>query len=206
MAADPITLRLDDGTDILVLVDGEIDDQIAALLSSGDQLRLRADDLDVTGHGPSNVVSVWIAGPDDVSGHALALRLPNAEAAREFQRKLIAGGAIALVVAGGAVTAQSLQSGAIQGQDSSATTISAMAVHPGETRDTLRTDAPMTTSAQAVDPGETRDTLRTDGPPRTTWAQAVHPGEERGKLRTDSASPTDAGSGRLDDDSPNPGK
>jgi hypothetical protein len=186
MAADPITLRLDDGTDILVLVDGEMDDQIAALLSSGDQLRLRADDLDVSGHGPSNVVSVWIAGPDDVTGHALALRLPSAEAAREFQRKLIAGGAIALVVAGGAVAAQSLQSAAITGVEDSATTISTTAVHPGETRQTLRTDAsPVTTSTQAVHPGETRETLRTDGA---------------------GISQVDAGAGRLDDDSPNPGK
>jgi hypothetical protein len=182
MAADPITLRLDDGTDVVVLVDGEMNDSLAELLSSGDQLRLRADDLDVTGHGPANVVTVWVAGPDDVEGHALALRLPNAEAARDFQRKLIAGGAIALVVAGGAVATQAVTGDLVGGQDSQ-TTVSTMAVHPGATREHLRTDAPITTSAQAVHPGDSKDVLRTDA-----------------------AAPVDAGAGRLDDDSPNPGK
>ncbi len=98
MAVNTITLGLDDGTEITVIMVSDIDAPLHDLLASGDQLRLRADDLDVSGHASSNVLPVWIAGPDDVIGHPLALRLPDAESAREFQLKLIGGGAFAVVL------------------------------------------------------------------------------------------------------------
>jgi hypothetical protein len=110
MAENPITLRLDDDTEITADVEGPIDERTAALLSSGDRLRLRTDDVDVSGHAASDVVSLWITGPDDVEGHALALRLPSAQAAADFRRNLIAGGVLAVVVAGGVVASQTIPS------------------------------------------------------------------------------------------------
>jgi hypothetical protein len=161
MAASTLTLRLDDGSDVSVLIEGELDDRLAALLVSGDQLRVRADDVDVAGHAISGMVAAWIAGPDDVSGHAVALRLPNAQAARDLQLKLIAGGALAVVVAAGAVVSQALPGSSVAAPGGA--TVASGAVHPGQTRAQLRTDSPVV-RAEAVHPGTTREHLRTDAP------------------------------------------
>ncbi|HLA16579.1 MAG TPA: hypothetical protein VJZ72_06720 [Candidatus Limnocylindrales bacterium] len=151
MAANTLTLRLDDGTDIVAMVVSDIEAPLAELLASGDELRLRADDLDVSGHAMADTVSVWVAGPDDVSGHALALRLPSAQAARAFQLKLIAGGAIAVVLATGAIVSQAAPIG-IPGEAGSV--IGTQASEPASIRHEMRT-AP-------AEPAQVRHDMRTD--------------------------------------------
>jgi len=151
MAANTLNFRLDDGTDIVAMVVSDIEAPLAELLASGDELRLRADDLDVTGHAMADTVSVWVAGPDDVSGHALALRLPSAQAAREFQLKLIAGGALAIVLATGAVVTQV---GPGIGIDGEAGSVGTQAAEPAQIRHEMRT-AP-------AEPAQVRHDMRTD--------------------------------------------
>jgi hypothetical protein len=162
MAANTLTLQFDDETEIMAMIEGEMDDRLAELLTSGDQLRLRADVLDVSGHATSEVVSVWVAGPDDTEGHALALRLPSSQAARDLQLKLIAGGALAVVIASGAIVAQGVSTPPVV--DSPATTISAGAVHPGATREHLRTDAPAVAAPLSFETGAGREHQRPVSP------------------------------------------
>ena len=75
------------------------------------QVEIReATDQDVSGHTASATsVSVTVRFPggddDDVEGHALSLRFPDMQAAREFEKRMLATGALVAVFAVGAVGA-----------------------------------------------------------------------------------------------------
>lgn len=73
----------------------------------GPELRVRLAapaDLEVTGHQLSTaVLALNVVDDDDTEGHAISLHFPSAEDAKEFERRLLATGAIVgtLVIAGG---------------------------------------------------------------------------------------------------------
>ncbi len=100
------TLVLADGSTIQADVDGEISKWVRDLLESGRKVRVRSDGKDVSGHAMSDTVGVIIYGDDDTEGHALTLRLPNTEAARDLQKKLLATGALVGVIVAGVGVAQ----------------------------------------------------------------------------------------------------
>jgi hypothetical protein len=112
--ASTLRLRLADGTEVEGIVEGVLAPRAYDLLASATSTNLRlttdeadvdvkAGDDDVEGHGLRTSVQVRIA--DDVEGHAFTLRLPNAEAARDLQKKLVATGALAGVIVVGATVA-----------------------------------------------------------------------------------------------------
>jgi hypothetical protein len=100
---EALRLQLDDGTIFDAIVEGDGADE-EALRTLG-RLRLELEDLDVEGHAPSSTVGVIVYGPDDVEGHAMTLRLPHTDAARDLQRKLLAAGVVGAIVVGAAATA-----------------------------------------------------------------------------------------------------
>jgi len=171
MAANTLTLRLDDGTEVLALVVSDIEGPLVDLLASGDELRLRADDVDVSGHAMADTVSVWVAGPDDVSGHALALRLPSAQAAHEFQLKLIAGGAIAVVLATGVIVSQAAPGAGVR--EDAGPVIGTQAAEPAQIRHEMRTDSSVT------EPAQIRHAMRTERAASATAPTAPGTGGER---------------------------
>ena len=146
MAANTLTLRLDDGTEVLALVVSDIEGPLVDLLASGDELRLRADDV-------------------DVSGHALALRLPSAQAAHEFQLKLIAGGAIAVVLATGVIVSQAAPGAGVR--EDAGPVIGTQAAEPAQIRHAMRTErAASATAPTAPGTGGERQTINR-GPDKT---------------------------------------
>jgi hypothetical protein len=97
-----IKLQLDDGSEILAIVEGDAADE--ELLRSLGRVRLAAGDQDVEGHALGSALDVIVYGPDDVEGHAMTLRLPHPEAARDLQRKLLAAGVVGVIIVGAATT------------------------------------------------------------------------------------------------------
>jgi hypothetical protein len=79
----------------------------ALVAERGPELRIRLAapaDLEVTGHQLSTAtLAVNVVDEDDTEGHAISLHFPRAEEAKEFERRLLATGAIVgtLVIAGG---------------------------------------------------------------------------------------------------------
>ncbi len=96
-----LTLQLEDGTELEAVLEGDESD--ADLLRSG-RLRIAAGDSDVEGHGAGGMLGVIVYGPDDVEGHAMTLRLPHVDAARDLQRKLLAAGVAGDIVVGAPAT------------------------------------------------------------------------------------------------------
>ncbi len=103
-----LRLKLADGTEVEGAIEGAISGQLRDLLATGyagNKMRIAADEsADVEGHGLSTTVTLRLFDEDDVEGHALSLRLPNAEAARDLQRKLLAAGIAGVIVVGAATT------------------------------------------------------------------------------------------------------
>ena len=107
-----IALRIGDADEALIdAADAAIIERVERFLASGGQpaVMIRPSDNDATGHvlvaTPDLEVEVLI--DDDTEGHTLNLHFPTAQAARDFQLKLIATGVLAgtLVVAGVGITA-----------------------------------------------------------------------------------------------------
>jgi hypothetical protein len=101
--AEALQLQLDDGTTFEAIVEGAPADE--DVLRTFGRLRIELEDLDVEAHGATPTVGVIVYGPDDVEGHAMTLRLPHPEAARDLQRKLLAAGVVGVIVVGAAATA-----------------------------------------------------------------------------------------------------
>ncbi len=99
-----VRIELEDGTTVEGTVEGPIGPDLGEVIAAG-PLRIALEKAEVEGHQLSSFVQLIITGPDDTEGHALSLRLPNARAARDLERRLLATGALVGIVVVGAVTA-----------------------------------------------------------------------------------------------------
>jgi hypothetical protein len=230
--ASTLRLQLADGTEVEGLVEGPIAPRAYDLLASAGSTHLRltaekderkADDDDVEGHGMRTSVQIRIA--DDVEGHAFTLRLPNAEAARDLQKKLVATGALAGVIVVGATVASvgvpDLGVGAAPGAapapitrsvqsdigiaDASGAAIVDAALGSSDARG-VADDVGIMDASGATGAGTAVGTVPSTEMPSvidtgssSVIGGAVHPGEVRNDLRTGSAAATGAGAGVADD-------
>ncbi len=101
---ESIRLRLEDGQELEAILDDPDDGLRARLATASAPLALLAADDDVEGHGMSPIVRARVEDAGDTAGHALTLRLPDAEAAREVQRRRLGAGLVGVVVVGGGST------------------------------------------------------------------------------------------------------
>ena len=116
-----------EGYDLAISLEGEqgfawvrfedraVAERVARLLAAGDNPRIQMDlpaDVDTGGHAISDVLTadLRLLDDDDVIGHAISVRLPNAQAARDFQMRMLATGALVGTLAVAAVGAQALPS------------------------------------------------------------------------------------------------
>jgi hypothetical protein len=99
---EALEIQLEDGTTFEAVLEGDLTDD--DVLRSLGRLRIVVDDQDVEGHGAAAALDVIVYGPDDVEGHAMTLKLPHAEAARDLQRKLLAAGVAGVIIVGAATT------------------------------------------------------------------------------------------------------
>ena len=99
---EALEIQLEDGTTFEAILEGDLTDD--DVLRSLGKLRIVAEDQDVEGHGAAAALDVIVYGPDDVEGHAMTLRLPHVDAARDLQRKLLAAGVVGVIVVGAATT------------------------------------------------------------------------------------------------------
>jgi hypothetical protein len=226
--ASTLRLRLADGTEVEGIVEGVLAPRAYDLLASATSTNLRlttdeadvdvkAGDDDVEGHGLRTSVQVRIA--DDVEGHAFTLRLPNAEAARDLQKKLVATGALAGVIVVGATVASvgvpDLGVGAAPGAalapitqtvqsdigiaDASGAAIVGAALGGSEARG-VADDVGIMDASGAAGAGAAIGTVPSTEMPSVidtgssaVIGGAVHPGEVRNDLRTGSADTSGAG-------------
>ena len=100
--AEVLQLQLDDGTTFEAVLEGDLPG--GDVLRPGGHLRIVAEEQDVEGHGAARALDVIVYGPDDVEGHAMTLKLPHADAARDLQRKLMAAGVVGVIIVGAATT------------------------------------------------------------------------------------------------------
>jgi hypothetical protein len=111
MSSSEYALQLPDGSGPVPigLLDAAAADKIRALLERSETVEVRlsaASDDDTAGHEMSaGSVVVQATFGDDVEGHAFSLRFTNAAGAADFQKKLIATGAMAATIAAAAVGA-----------------------------------------------------------------------------------------------------
>jgi len=187
-----IRLRLTDGTEIDGTIDGPVSGPLRDLLASGHQLRL-TEDGDVSGHAIDAVVGLRASG-DDTEGQAFTLRLPNAEAARDLQKRLLATGALVGVIVVGAAVSQAIPTTSVQPQaaplpaplsaNPAMRDRDAAGVAPGAAIQGLTVEVPPISANPAM---RDRD-AQGDAPGVVTSAGAVHAGTTRETLRTDGAS------------------
>lgn len=104
-----LKLRLADGGEIEAAFDGELPPSLSDLLATGyvgNQMKIAIDESsDVEGHGFGTTIDVRLFDEDDVEGHAMTLHLPNAQSARDLQKRLLAAGVVGVIVVGAAATA-----------------------------------------------------------------------------------------------------
>lgn len=105
----PLRLSTADGgeVDVQAIVDGPAETWLRSAMAGKQAIEVElrpSEDDDVRAHLGSDqsvIVTVTYRGgeDDDVEGHAMSLRFPSMEAARDFERKLLATGLIAGTVA-----------------------------------------------------------------------------------------------------------
>ena len=144
---EALEIRLEDGSTFEAVLEGDLTDE--DVLRSLGKLRIVAEDQDVEGHGASAALDVIVYGPDDVEGHAMTLKLPHAQAARDLQRKLLTAGVAGVIVVGAAATSMWVaESGVLTATGTTATAAQAAPVNRGllaEQRDgLLRATVPAT--------------------------------------------------------------
>ncbi len=178
------TLLLSDGSTISADIEGEISKWVRELLDSGRKVRVRTDDKDVAGHATSDLLELQLWDDGDTEGHALTLRLPNAEAARDLQKKLLATGALVGVIAVGAGVAQVAPTLNISSPDAGAATVQ-RSVTWDESHSSLRA-APSVAGTRAAD----WDQAHAPGAGSSAVVGgAVNPAQPRDNLRTDAHTP-----------------
>jgi len=181
-----LRLKLADGDEIEATIEGALGGQLRDLLAvgyAGNQMRIAADEsADVEGHALATTVQIRLYDEDDTEGHALTLHLPNAQAARDLQKKLLAAGVAGMIVVGAATTA--MVAPQVLTSDASRTVsvpaaAPAPAVAPGLKADIATGDAaaPVLAQAPATAPGLKADIATGDAAlPIPVPAPAVAPG------------------------------
>jgi hypothetical protein len=105
--ADQFIVELDDGQKAVIAETVEAERLLRGRLPEGDNLRTRialSGDGDVEGHTASgNSVAVTLEIEGDTEGHALSLRFPTPQAARDFEKRMLATGVLVGTIAVGAV-------------------------------------------------------------------------------------------------------
>jgi hypothetical protein len=114
-----LTIRLDDMGDIarVALPDPRSEETIRDLLSRAGGVSVRIEPFeedDTVGHAATDALEVVVRIEDDTEGHAMSLRFPTAGEARDFQRRLLATGAIAATIVVGAAAIQMTSQDAAQ--------------------------------------------------------------------------------------------
>jgi hypothetical protein len=157
-----LRLRLADGDEIAASIEGALGGQLRDLLAvgyAGNKMRIAADESDdVVGHALATTVQIRLYDEDDTEGHALTLHLPNAQAARDLQKKLLAAGVAGVIVVGAATTAMvapNIGSGDASRTVSVPVAAPAPATAPGLKADIATGDAaaPVLAPAPATAPG-----------------------------------------------------
>jgi hypothetical protein len=109
-----LKLRLADGGEIEATFDDELPGSLRDVLATGyvgNQMKIamedtsEVEDSDVEGHSLPATIKVRLFDEDDVEGHAMTLHLPNAQSARDLQKRLLAAGVVGVIVVGAAATA-----------------------------------------------------------------------------------------------------
>ena len=105
--ADQFIVELDDGQEAVIAETVEAERLLRARLPEGDNLRTRiaiSGGHDVEGHAASSdTVAVTLEIEGDTEGHALSLRFPTPQAARDFEKRMLATGVLVGTIAVGAV-------------------------------------------------------------------------------------------------------
>jgi hypothetical protein len=104
-----LKLRLADGGEFEAAFEDELPPSLSDLLATGyvgNQMVIAIDDSsDVEGHVFGSSIDVRLFDEGDVEGHAMTLHLPNAQSARDLQKRLLAAGVVGVIVVGAAATA-----------------------------------------------------------------------------------------------------
>src|SRR5437763_10005033 len=117
-------VELEDGQ-AAVIQDTEEAQRLHALVTSWEKVPARItlrDSDDVEGHSSSNTVAITLEIEGDTEGHALSLRFPTADAARDFEKRMLATGLLV-----GTVAATAIGIGVGQGIQSTVSPIAAPA-------------------------------------------------------------------------------
>src|SRR5438034_1062900 len=107
VAVDQFIVDLDDGQQAVIAEAAEARRFLRARLAEGDNLRTRIalrSSGDVEGHAASgDTVAVTLEVEGDTEGHALSLRFPTPQAARDFEKRMLATGLLVGTIAVGAI-------------------------------------------------------------------------------------------------------
>lgn len=118
-AMHELTIRLDDLGDIarVELPDPRSEETVRDLLRRAGAASVRIEPFqedDTAGHALADSLEVVVRIEDDTEGHAMSLRFPTTGEARDFQRRLLATGAIAATIVAGAAAVQMTGQGAAE--------------------------------------------------------------------------------------------
>ena len=105
-AVDTYVLTIEDEQYPVIVESAEAERLLQSRGATADRVPARVslrDTGDTEGHQLASFVAVDLRIDGDVEGHAFTLRFPSTEAARDFQKRLLATGAVLGVLAAGAV-------------------------------------------------------------------------------------------------------
>jgi hypothetical protein len=103
---DQYVIKLEDGQAAVIAESQDVERLLRARLVESKGVRTRVslrDTGDTEGHSQSNVVAITLEIEGDVEGHAFSLRFPTADAARDFEKRMLATGLLVGTIAATAV-------------------------------------------------------------------------------------------------------
>lgn len=155
----PIGLEMDGDAPMPINFRDAADERrIGELLGEGGQIRVRvapADDPDVEGHAAQRLAYAILLPDDDTEGHAITIRFPSAEQAKQFRMRMVATGALVGTLVIGGVAMQATQ-GLTIGQPDAAAVPQAAADAAGTTTSSEQYQnlyAPIRDEAGTTSPG-----------------------------------------------------
>jgi hypothetical protein len=105
--AEQYVINLEDGQAAVIAESEEARELLRRRLAESDKVQARValrDTGDTEGHSAaSNVVAITLDLDDDTEGHALSLRFPTAEAARDFEKRMLTTGLLVGTIAATAI-------------------------------------------------------------------------------------------------------
>jgi hypothetical protein len=103
---DQYVIKLEDVQAAVIAESQDVERLLRARLVESKGVRTRVslrDTGDTEGHSQSNVVAITLEIEGDVEGHAFSLRFPTADAARDFEKRMLATGLLVGTIAATAV-------------------------------------------------------------------------------------------------------